>query len=91
MDVSYPKVLPPMIDYIFQRVREIVYDRCPSRVPKQLWADECWKFHGEWAGQRSLIEAGKTWRQHNGGICLITQSAGDYGKTGAAEDWLLHQ
>jgi type IV secretory pathway VirB4 component len=90
MDTSYPKVLAPMVDYIFQRVRDVVHDPALLRVPKMLWADECWKFMTNGPARDRLIEAGKTWRTYNGGICLISQSAGDYGKTTdgqAADDY----
>jgi type IV secretory pathway VirB4 component len=54
-------------------------------VPKQLWADEVWKFLANDTARQYLIAAGKTWRKHNGGIGLITQSAADLQNAGILE------
>ena len=63
--------------YIFQRISQIVYDPALSTQPKQLWADEVWRFLANERARTYLVSAGKTWRKHNGGIALITQSAAD--------------
>ncbi len=77
MDELYPQVLEPLLFYIFQRVSQVVYDPALSTRPKQLWADEVWRFLANDRARAYLVSAGKTWRKHNGGIALITQSAAD--------------
>jgi type IV secretion system protein VirB4 len=77
MDELYPQVLQPLLFYIFQRISQIVYDPALSIQPKQLWADEVWRFLANDRARAYLVSAGKTWRKHNGGIALITQSAAD--------------
>lgn len=52
---------------------------------KQLWADEVWRFLANDTARQYLVSAGKTWRKHNGGIGLITQSAADLQKAGVLE------
>ena len=44
MDELYPQVLEPLLFYIFQRISRAVYDPELVRSPKQLWADEVWRF-----------------------------------------------
>ena len=77
MDELYPQVLEPLLFYIFQRISQVVYDPALLSVSKQLWADEVWRFLANDTARQYLIAAGKTWRKHNGGIGLITQSAAD--------------
>ncbi len=77
MDELYPQVLQPLLFYIFQRISQIVYDPALAIQPKQLWADEVWRFLANERARTYLVSAGKTWRKHNGGIALITQSAAD--------------
>jgi type IV secretion system protein VirB4 len=77
MDELYPQVLQPLLFYIFQRISQIVYDPALAIQPKQLWADEVWRFLANDRARAYLVSAGKTWRKHNGGIALITQSAAD--------------
>jgi type IV secretory pathway VirB4 component len=85
MDEIYPQVLEPLLFYIFQRISQVVYDPELLVVPKQLWADEVWKFLANDTARQYLIAAGKTWRKHNGGIGLITQSAADLQNAGILE------
>jgi type IV secretory pathway VirB4 component len=76
------KLLEPLFFYIFNRISQIVYDPKNRSRPKQLFSDEAWKFLSTPAARDYFIEAGKTWRKHNGGICLITQSALDLERAG---------
>lgn len=82
MDELYPKVLEPLLFYIFQRISQAVYDPALVSVPKQLWADEVWRFLANDTARAYLVAAGKTWRKHNAGIGLITQSAADLQNAG---------
>jgi len=77
-----PKLLEPLFFYIFNRISQVVYDPKNIGRPKQLFSDEAWKFLSTPAARDYFIEAGKTWRKHNGGICLITQSALDLERAG---------
>jgi type IV secretory pathway VirB4 component len=76
------KLLEPLFFYIFQKISKVVYDRKNLEFPKQLIADEVWKMLKTQALKDYLVEAGKTWRKHNGGIVLTTQSALDLKKVG---------
>ena len=77
MDQLYPHLLGPFFFYIFGRISQMVYDPAARTIPKQLWADEVWRFLSNETARNYFIEAGKTWPKHNGGIALITQSAAD--------------
>jgi type IV secretion/conjugal transfer VirB4 family ATPase len=85
LDELYPQVLEPLLFYIFQRISQIVYDPALAQVYKQLWADEVWRFLANDTAREYLVSAGKTWRKHNGGIGLITQSAADLENAGVLD------
>jgi type IV secretion system protein TrbE len=85
LDELYPQVLQPLLFYIFQRISQIVYDSSLVAIYKQLWADEVWRFLANETSRQYLISAGKTWRKHNGGIGLITQSVADLQNAGVLE------
>ncbi len=82
MDELYTKVLEPLLFYIFQRIRQVVYAPELQTVYKQLWADEVWRFLTNNTARQYPVAAGKTWGKHNGGIGIIRQSAGDLLKPG---------
>lgn len=77
-----PKVIGPIFLYLFSRISQVVYDPTLIGQLKLFVADECWKFLRVRAARDYFTEAGKTFRKHNGGIGLITQSAGDLKKAG---------
>jgi type IV secretion system protein VirB4 len=77
-----PKVIGPVFLYLFSRISQVVYDPALIGRLKLFAADECWKFLRVRAARDYFIEAGKTFRKYNGGIGLITQSAGDLKKAG---------
>lgn len=85
LDEIYPKVLEPLLFYVFQRISQVVYDPALVSIPKQLWADEVWRFLANETARMYLVSAGKTWRKHNGGIGLITQSAADLQNAGVLD------
>jgi type IV secretion/conjugal transfer VirB4 family ATPase len=85
IDELYPQVLEPLLFYIFQRISQVVYDPALVRAPKQLWADEVWRFLSNGTARQYLVAAGKTWRKHNGGIGLITQSVADLQNAGVLD------
>lgn len=77
-----PKVIGPIFLYLFSRISQVVYNPALIGRMKLFVADECWKFLRVRAARDYFVEAGKTFRKHNGGIGLITQSAGDLKKAG---------
>ena len=85
VDELYLQVLEPLLFYIFQRISQVVYDPALLHVSKQLWADEVWRFLSNGTARQYLVAAGKTWRKHNGGIGLITQSAADLQNAGVLD------
>ena len=64
MDELYPQLLEPLLFYIFQRISQIVYDPALLTSPKDLWADEVWRFLSNGTARQYLVAAGKTWRKH---------------------------
>jgi type IV secretion/conjugal transfer VirB4 family ATPase len=82
IDEQYPKVLEPLLFYVFQRISQVVYDPTLRRTPKQLWTDETWRFLANGRAKDFLLAAGATWGKHNGGIGLITQSAAHFHNAG---------
>lgn len=79
---EFPQVLEPLLFYIFHRISATVYDPALATTSKQLWADEVWRFLANDTARDYLLSAGKTWRKHNGGIGLITQSLDDLRNAG---------
>jgi type IV secretion system protein TrbE len=79
---KYPQVLEPLLFYVFQRISAVVCDPALRTTYKQLWADEVWRFLANDTARQYLLSAGKTWRKHNGGIGLITQSLDDLRNAG---------
>ena len=78
----FPQVMQPLLFYILQRISSVVYDPALRTTPKQLLADECWKFLSNETARDYLVAAGRTFRKHNAGIVLVTQSFEDLRSTG---------
>lgn len=72
-----PALLDPLFAYLFFRISQRVYEPQNTGRLKMLVGDEVWKLIQSPAVRNYFIEAGKTWRKHNGGIILTTQSALD--------------
>ena len=85
MDELYEPVMEPLLFYILQRFSTVVYDPRISSTPKQLWADEVWKFLANDRVRQYLMSAGLTWRKQNGGIGLITQSVDSLREAGVVD------
>jgi type IV secretory pathway VirB4 component len=81
----YPQIVEPLLFYIFQRISAIVYNPQNRHRFKQLWADEVWRFLENPTAKQYFMSAGLTWRKHNGGIGLITQSAHSLRNAGLLE------
>jgi type IV secretory pathway VirB4 component len=82
----FPQVVDPLFFYIFNRISQIVYDPKNLGSFKQLWADEVWKFVSKHEQAKEFfLSAGLTWRKHNGGIGLVTQSAHSLQQAGMLE------
>jgi type IV secretion/conjugal transfer VirB4 family ATPase len=81
-DEDYARVLEPLLFYLFRRQTDIVHDAALRTTFKLLWADEVWRFLANDTCRRKFIAAGKTYRKHNAGIGLVTQSAADLSNVG---------
>lgn len=79
------QLLEPLFFYIFNKISQIVYDQANIDRPKELICDEVWKLLKNETARDYIVEAGKTFRKHNGGIILTTQSALDMEKVGLLE------
>jgi type IV secretion/conjugal transfer VirB4 family ATPase len=82
---TYPLVVEPLFFYLFHRQRAVVYDPALRTKFKILWADEVWRFITNETCRQQFITAGKTYRKHNAGLGLVTQSAFDLKNTGLLE------
>jgi type IV secretory pathway VirB4 component len=79
------KVIEPLFFYIFHKISQVVYDPAHIGRPKELICDEVWKLLKNEVARDYIVESGKTFRKHNGGIILTTQSALDMEKVGLLE------
>lgn len=70
----YPEVLEPLLFYILHRANEVICDRQITTRFKAFFIDEAWIFLRNSSIKRYVIEALKTWRKHNAGMILSTQS-----------------
>jgi type IV secretory pathway VirB4 component len=68
-------LMQPFLFYGLHRFSAIVNDPAHLHELKVLWMDEAAQFFLDDVCRQYVINAGLTWRQQNGGIVLITQSA----------------
>ncbi len=66
-----------LLFYLIHRVNEIVIDPALATVPKLATVDEAWLFFKSPITCRYIEKGFKTWRKHNGGMILATQSLQD--------------
>jgi type IV secretion/conjugal transfer VirB4 family ATPase len=71
---SYPDLLEPLLFYVLHRANEVIANREISSTFKAFFIDEAWLFLRNSSIQRYITEALKTWRKHNAGMILSTQS-----------------
>jgi len=70
----YPELLEPLLFYILHRAHDVIADPEITSTFKAFFIDEAWVFLRNPSIQRYVIEALKTWRKHNAGMILSTQS-----------------
>jgi type IV secretion/conjugal transfer VirB4 family ATPase len=71
---QYPDLLEPLLFYILHRANAVIRGREITSVFKAFFIDEAWVFLRNPSIQRYVVEALKTWRKHNAGMVLSTQS-----------------
>lgn len=82
---TYSAILEPLLFYIFRRQAAVVTDPTLRTTFKVLWCDEAWRFLQHEICKQEFIMAGKTYRKHNGGIGLVTQSMADFELAGVMD------
>jgi type IV secretion system protein VirB4 len=70
----YPELLEPLLFYILHRANELITNREIASTFKAFFIDEAWIFLRNPSIQQYVTEALKTWRKHNAGMILSTQS-----------------
>jgi type IV secretory pathway VirB4 component len=80
-----PEIAEPLFFYLFLRHEHTVQDPKLATRLKILWADEVWRFLANETCRQYFVKAGKTYRKHNAGIGLATQSAFDLQNVGLME------
>ncbi len=71
---EYPQVLEPLLFYILHRADAIISDPKISHVFKAFFIDEAWVFLKNPDLRAYISQALRTWRKHNAGLVLSTQS-----------------
>lgn len=71
---EYPQVLEPLLFYILHRADAIISDPAISHVFKAFFIDEAWVFLKNPGLRAYISQALRTWRKHNAGLILSTQS-----------------
>ncbi|HZS72304.1 MAG TPA: DUF87 domain-containing protein [Candidatus Acidoferrum sp.] len=71
---EYPQVLEPLLFYILHRADAIISDPKISHVFKAFFIDEAWVFLKNPGLRAYISQALRTWRKHNAGLILSTQS-----------------
>jgi type IV secretory pathway VirB4 component len=78
---EYPQVLKPLLFYILHRADAIISDPKLSHVFKAFFIDEAWVFLKNPALKAYISQALRTWRKHNAGLILSTQSLDELRKS----------
>jgi type IV secretion/conjugal transfer VirB4 family ATPase len=78
---EYPQVLEPLLFYILHRADAIISDPALSHVFKAFFIDEAWVFLKNPALKAYISQALRTWRKHNTGLILSTQSLDELRKS----------
>jgi type IV secretion/conjugal transfer VirB4 family ATPase len=78
---EYPQILEPLLFYILHRADAIISDPALSHVFKAFFIDEAWVFLKNPALRAYISQALRTWRKHNAGLVLSTQSLDELRKS----------
>jgi type IV secretion/conjugal transfer VirB4 family ATPase len=79
---SCPDVLEPLLFYVLHRANAAIRDPEIKTTFKVFIIDEAWRFLRNPVIKLYITEALKTWRKHNGGMILATQSRTDLDESG---------
>lgn len=80
-----PEIAEPLFFYLFMRHDAMVQDPAQRTRLKVLLVDEAHLYLGNETCRKYFVKAGKTYRKHNAGIVLTTQSAFDLKNVGMFE------
>jgi type IV secretion system protein TrbE len=80
-----PEIAEPLFFYLFMRHDAVVQDPAQRTRLKLLWVDEAHLYLANETCRKYFVKAGKTYRKHNAGIVLTTQSAFDLKNAGMFE------
>jgi type IV secretion system protein VirB4 len=78
---EYPRLLEPLLFYIWHRVSVRVRDPQLATLLKICWMDEAGTLIQHPAVCEHVFEGLRTWRKHNGAMILATQSIEDFAST----------
>jgi type IV secretion/conjugal transfer VirB4 family ATPase len=71
---EYPQILEPLLFYILHRADAIISDAKITHIFKAFFIDEAWVFLKNPVLRIYISQALRTWRKHNAGLILSTQS-----------------
>ncbi len=75
---NYPDVMAPLLYYVLQLIRSVVYDPEFASDLKLLVLDEVWRLIEDPLIEQCVVEALKSWRDRNVAVILCTQSVEDF-------------
>jgi type IV secretion/conjugal transfer VirB4 family ATPase len=78
---EHPQVLEPLLFYILHRADATISDPAFSHAFKAFFIDEAWVFLKNPALKAYISQALRTWRKHNAGLVLSTQSLDELRKS----------
>ena len=76
------EVLEPLLFYVLHRATDEIADPAKLATFKVFLIDEAWLFMKNETIRNYVVTAQKTWRKHNGGMILATQSLKEFQESG---------
>jgi type IV secretion system protein VirB4 len=76
------EVLEPLLFYVLHRATDEIADPAKLATFKVFLMDEAWLFIKNETIRNYVVTAQKTWRKHNGGMILATQSLKEFQESG---------
>ena len=76
------EVLEPLLFYVLHRATDEIADPAKLATFKVFLIDEAWLFIKNETIRNYVVTAQKTWRKHNGGMILATQSLKEFQESG---------
>src|SRR5450631_1871505 len=77
-----PQILEPLLFYVLHRATTEICDPDKLATFKLFLLDEAWLFIKNATIREYIVQAQKTWRKHNGGMILATQSIKEFQDSG---------